>query len=54
VRFFFDVVSPVGIVHDAVEVCCFTLFGLFVAGTDPNDLDRTPNDPDDDDDPEEQ
>jgi hypothetical protein len=25
-RFFFDVVSPVGIVHDAVEVRCFTLF----------------------------
>jgi hypothetical protein len=27
---FFDVVSPVGIVHDAVEVYCFTLFDLFV------------------------
>jgi hypothetical protein len=23
-------VSPVGIVHDAVEVYCFTLFDLFV------------------------
>jgi hypothetical protein len=31
VRFFFDVVSPVGIVDDAVEVYCFTLFDLFVA-----------------------
>jgi hypothetical protein len=27
---FFYVVSPVGIVHDAVEVYCFTLFDLFV------------------------
>jgi hypothetical protein len=27
---FFNVVFPVGIVHDAVEVYCFTLFDLFV------------------------
>jgi hypothetical protein len=39
--FFFDVVSPVGIVLDAVEIYCFTLFDLFVTLTDPNDLDRT-------------
>jgi hypothetical protein len=31
VRFFFDVVSPVGIVHDAGEFYCFILFDLFVA-----------------------
>jgi hypothetical protein len=39
--FFFDMVSPVGIVHDTVEVYCFTLFDVFVTSTDPNDLDRT-------------